>query len=79
MHSTLRRWRDGNAVEVWEAHKVAVQTVLKLPSGELFTGRASDMSSFSIFTRFLLLIYIGALVPCTASAIYYFHCFLAFP
>jgi hypothetical protein len=45
MCSTLRRWRDGNAVEVWEAHKVAVQTVLKLPSGELFTGRVSVLST----------------------------------
>ncbi|CAM0905254.1 unnamed protein product [Alopecurus aequalis] len=42
MDCTLRRWRDGNAVEVWEAHKVAVQTVLKLPSGELFTGSSDS-------------------------------------
>ncbi|WVZ61723.1 hypothetical protein U9M48_011552 [Paspalum notatum var. saurae] len=37
MDCTVRRWRNGNAIEVWEAHKVAVQTVLKLPTGELFT------------------------------------------
>ncbi|GJN10384.1 hypothetical protein PR202_ga28472 [Eleusine coracana subsp. coracana] len=37
MDCTVRRWRNGKAIEVWEAHKVAVQTVLKLPTGELFT------------------------------------------
>jgi hypothetical protein len=39
----VRWWRNGNATEFWEAHKVAVQTVLKLPIGELFTGKASDI------------------------------------
>ncbi|KAG8100851.1 hypothetical protein GUJ93_ZPchr0013g36109 [Zizania palustris] len=42
MDCTLRRWRNGNAVEIWEAHKVALQTVLKLPSGELFTGSSDS-------------------------------------
>ncbi|XBH91800.1 hypothetical protein VPH35_083085 [Triticum aestivum] len=42
MHSTLRRWRDGNAVEILVAHEAAVQTVLKLPSGELFTGSSDS-------------------------------------
>jgi len=45
--STVRRWRNGNAVEVWEAHKVAVQTVLKLPTGELFTGKTSAILFFA--------------------------------
>ncbi|KAK3021794.1 hypothetical protein RJ639_045116 [Escallonia herrerae] len=35
---TLRRWRDGQQAEVWEAHKSAIQAVIKLPSGELVTG-----------------------------------------
>ncbi|KAI5660997.1 hypothetical protein M9H77_20320 [Catharanthus roseus] len=39
----LIRWRKGQVVEAWEAHKVAVQAVLKLPSGELVTG-SSDMT-----------------------------------
>ncbi|URE01794.1 PUL domain [Musa troglodytarum] len=30
---TIRRWRKGHAVEFWEAHKVAVQAVLKLSTG----------------------------------------------
>ncbi|ONM51172.1 transducin family protein / WD-40 repeat family protein [Zea mays] len=42
MDCTVRRWRNGNAIEVWEAHKVAVQTVLKLPTGELFTGSSDS-------------------------------------
>ncbi|XP_071930791.1 uncharacterized protein [Coffea arabica] len=40
---TLRRWKKGQLVEVWEAHKAAVQAVIKLPSGELVTG-SSDMT-----------------------------------
>ncbi|KAK6916532.1 WD40 repeat [Dillenia turbinata] len=36
--STIRRWRKGQCVEFWEAHKSAIQAVLKLPSGELVTG-----------------------------------------
>ncbi|CAN6555068.1 unnamed protein product [Malus baccata var. baccata] len=36
--STLRRWRNGQLVESWEAHKAAIQAVIKLPSGELVTG-----------------------------------------
>ncbi|KAK9286934.1 hypothetical protein L1049_015342 [Liquidambar formosana] len=35
---TLRRWRNGQATEFWEAHKAAVQAVIKLPSGELVSG-----------------------------------------
>lgn len=35
---TLRWWREGQQVEVWEAHKAAIQAVIKLPSGELITG-----------------------------------------
>lgn len=35
---TLRRWRGGQQVEEWEAHKAAIQAVIKLPSGELVTG-----------------------------------------
>ncbi|CAN0909980.1 Phospholipase A-2-activating protein [Linum grandiflorum] len=35
---TLRRWRKGQVVDSWEAHKSAVQAVIKLPSGELVSG-----------------------------------------
>ncbi|XP_020216388.1 phospholipase A-2-activating protein [Cajanus cajan] len=35
---TLRRWRNGQSVETWEAHKAPVQAVIKLPTGELVTG-----------------------------------------
>ncbi|CAL1353394.1 unnamed protein product [Linum trigynum] len=35
---TLKRWRKGQAVESWEAHKSPVQAVIKLPSGELVSG-----------------------------------------
>uniref|UniRef100_A0A0D3BC23 Phospholipase A-2-activating protein n=1 Tax=Brassica oleracea var. oleracea TaxID=109376 RepID=A0A0D3BC23_BRAOL len=35
---TLRRWRNGEPVESWEAHQSPVQAVLKLPSGELISG-----------------------------------------
>ncbi|KAM7479274.1 hypothetical protein LguiA_027487 [Lonicera macranthoides] len=35
---TLRRWRGGQQIEAWEAHKAAIQAVIKLPSGELVTG-----------------------------------------
>ncbi|XP_057788250.1 uncharacterized protein LOC131005346 [Salvia miltiorrhiza] len=40
---TLRRWRGSQQVEEWEAHKAAIQSVIKLPSGELVTG-SSDMT-----------------------------------
>lgn len=36
--STLRRWRGGQQVDAWEAHKTAVQAIVKLPSGEFVTG-----------------------------------------
>ncbi|KAJ6692634.1 PHOSPHOLIPASE A2-ACTIVATING PROTEIN [Salix purpurea] len=35
---TLRRWRKGQLVENWEAHKSAIQAIIKLTSGELVTG-----------------------------------------
>ncbi|QCD88520.1 phospholipase A-2-activating protein [Vigna unguiculata] len=35
---TLKRWRNGQPVETWEAHKAPVQAVIKLPSGEFVTG-----------------------------------------
>ncbi|GMP45386.1 hypothetical protein CsSME_00013929 [Camellia sinensis var. sinensis] len=35
---TLRRWRKGQPIESWEAHKAAIQAVIKLFSGELVTG-----------------------------------------
>ncbi|PHT42102.1 hypothetical protein CQW23_20956 [Capsicum baccatum] len=35
---SLRRWRKGQEVEVLEAHKAAIQAIIKLPSGELVTG-----------------------------------------
>ncbi|CAB4320594.1 unnamed protein product [Prunus armeniaca] len=35
---TLRRWRKGQLLESWEAHKAPIQAVVKLPSGELVTG-----------------------------------------
>ncbi|KAL5562590.1 hypothetical protein UlMin_032337 [Ulmus minor] len=35
---TLRRWRKGQPVESWEAHKAAIQAVIRLPTGELATG-----------------------------------------
>uniref|UniRef100_A0A7N2MZL3 Phospholipase A-2-activating protein n=1 Tax=Quercus lobata TaxID=97700 RepID=A0A7N2MZL3_QUELO len=35
---TLRRWRNGQPSESWEAHKAAIQALIKLPSGELVTG-----------------------------------------
>ncbi|XP_021896660.1 phospholipase A-2-activating protein [Carica papaya] len=40
---TLRRWRNGKLIEFWEAHKSAIQAVIKLPSGELVSG-SSDMT-----------------------------------
>ncbi|GFQ03817.1 phospholipase a-2-activating protein [Phtheirospermum japonicum] len=40
---TLRRWRGGQVVEVWEGHKSAIQAIVKLPSGEFVTG-SSDMT-----------------------------------
>ncbi|XP_074275391.1 uncharacterized protein LOC141599305 [Silene latifolia] len=39
---TLKRWRNGKAVESWNAHKTAVQAVIKLPSGELATGSSDS-------------------------------------
>lgn len=44
--STLRRWRGGQQIEVWEAHKAAIQAVIKLPSGELVTGNVSSVALF---------------------------------
>lgn len=42
--STLRRWKDGKQMDIWEAHKAPIQAVLKLPSGELVTGIDSTSS-----------------------------------
>lgn len=39
----MRRWREGQTIESWEAHKVAIQTILKLPTGELITGINSSL------------------------------------
>ncbi|XP_014494200.1 phospholipase A-2-activating protein [Vigna radiata var. radiata] len=39
---TLRRWRNGQPVETWEAHKAPVQAVIKLPSGEFVTGSSDS-------------------------------------
>ncbi|KAH1224605.1 Phospholipase A-2-activating protein [Glycine max] len=39
---TLKRWRNGQSVEWWEAHKAPVQAVIKLPSGELVTGSSDS-------------------------------------
>ena len=41
--STLRRWRNGQVVEFWGAHNAAIQSVIKLPSGELVTGTTANM------------------------------------
>ncbi|XP_059653855.1 uncharacterized protein LOC132300680 isoform X2 [Cornus florida] len=35
---TLRRWKKTQTIDAWEAHKAAIQAVIKLPSGELVTG-----------------------------------------
>lgn len=35
---TLRRWRNGQSIELLEAHKAPIQAVIKLPSGELVSG-----------------------------------------
>ena len=40
--STLRRWRKDQPVDAWEAHKAAIQAVIKLPSGELVTGMVNS-------------------------------------
>ncbi|XP_010507279.1 PREDICTED: phospholipase A-2-activating protein-like [Camelina sativa] len=40
---TLKRWRNGQLVESWEAHQSPIQAVIKLPSGELVSG-SSDAS-----------------------------------
>ncbi|KAK2665260.1 hypothetical protein Ddye_003834 [Dipteronia dyeriana] len=35
---TLRRWKNGQQVESWEAHNAPIQAVARLPSGELVSG-----------------------------------------
>ncbi|CAN6459831.1 unnamed protein product [Victoria cruziana] len=40
---TIKRWRKGQVVDSWEAHKAPVQAVVRLSSGELVTG-SSDAS-----------------------------------
>lgn len=47
--STLRRWRKGQEVGVLEAHKAAIQAIIKLPSGELVTG-IKESFTFLIFS-----------------------------
>ncbi|KAI8532941.1 hypothetical protein RHMOL_Rhmol11G0257200 [Rhododendron molle] len=41
---TLRRWRKGQPIESWEAHKAAIQSVVKLPSGELVTDTVRSLA-----------------------------------
>ncbi|KAG5526584.1 hypothetical protein RHGRI_032755 [Rhododendron griersonianum] len=41
---TLRRWRKGQPIESWEAHKAAIQSVIKLPSGELVTDTVRSLA-----------------------------------
>ncbi|CAM8997567.1 unnamed protein product [Rhodiola kirilowii] len=36
--STLIRWRKGQVVDSWEGHSSAIQSIIKLPSGELVSG-----------------------------------------
>ncbi|AEE76160.1 unnamed protein product [Arabidopsis thaliana] len=40
---TLKRWRNGQLVESWDAHQSPIQAVIRLPSGELVSG-SSDAS-----------------------------------
>ncbi|KAB5561296.1 hypothetical protein DKX38_006253 [Salix brachista] len=42
---TLRRWRKGKVVESWEAHKFAIQAIIKLPSGELVTDTVRGLAN----------------------------------
>lgn len=44
--STVRRWRNGKAVEVLEGHDGPVQAVLLLPSGEVVTGSSDTTMKF---------------------------------
>ncbi|KAF3435623.1 hypothetical protein FNV43_RR22714 [Rhamnella rubrinervis] len=39
---SLRRWRKGQCIESWEAHKAVVQAVIKMHSGELVTGSSDS-------------------------------------
>ncbi|GFY89670.1 transducin family protein [Actinidia rufa] len=41
---TLRRWRKDQPVDAWEAHKAAIQAVIKLPSGELVTDTVRSLA-----------------------------------
>ncbi|KAF7840914.1 phospholipase A-2-activating protein [Senna tora] len=43
----LKRWRNGQPVENWEAHKAAIQAVIKLPSGELVTDTVRGLALMS--------------------------------
>lgn len=56
MHcSTVRRWREGQSIESWEAHKAAIQAILKLPTGELITGiNSSLVLHLAAFIDFML-------------------------
>ncbi|CAK7329744.1 unnamed protein product [Dovyalis caffra] len=42
--STMRRWRKGQLIENWEAHKSAIQAIIKLPSGELVTDTVRGLA-----------------------------------
>ncbi|KAF3622024.1 hypothetical protein FXO38_31543 [Capsicum annuum] len=43
--SSLRRWRKGQEVEVLEAHKAAIQAIIKFPSGELVTDTVRGLAA----------------------------------
>lgn len=38
LDKTIRRWRDGQCVEVLEGHEAAVLCLLLLPNGDLVSG-----------------------------------------
>ncbi|KAH9656519.1 phospholipase a2-activating protein [Citrus sinensis] len=42
--STLRRWRKGKLVEFWEAHNAPIQTVIRIPSGEIVSDTVRGLS-----------------------------------
>lgn len=61
--STLRRWRGGQQVESWDAHKAAIQAVVKLPSGELVTGISLTFCSLLHYLSSVLNDYFGHFLP----------------
>ncbi|KAH9695976.1 phospholipase a2-activating protein [Citrus sinensis] len=42
--STLKRWRKGKLVEFWEAHNAPIQTVIRIPSGEIVSDTVRGLS-----------------------------------